>query len=426
MSAPVAYPRTNEDWNVLSYEASQIFSPSAPVDEADLFAGRQTQLNKLIETVLEKGKHAILYGERGVGKTSLAKVFRLLFPAIVKKVILLREQADRDDTFTSIWRKVFKDIEVQIRENGVETKVALADFYEKEITPDDVRRELERSFSLNEIPVIIIDEFDRTSPETRKATASMVKDLSDYTVNATVIIVGVADDIGEILDEHESLRRCIEQIHMPRMSNDEMKEVINKRLPRLGMKIDRDSLWKIVVLSRGLPSYVHLLGMCAVQAAIDNRRLNITESDVDSAVHRAIEKSRESVQKEYAAAIHTNREDTLFKEVLLACALARTDDRGLFSPNAVIGPLTSILGRDVKIANFQNHLKKFIGAERGKILIRKGKERAYKFRFRDPMMQPYIIMRGVEGKMVDATSLDVLSSPEQPELPNVRPQPSSQ
>jgi hypothetical protein len=147
----VAYPRTAEDWNVLSYEASQIFSPSAPVDEADLFAGRQTQLRKLIETVLEKGKHAILYGERGVGKTSLAKVFRLLFPAIVKKVILLREQADRDDTFTSIWRKVFKDIEVQIRENGIETKIALADFYEKEITPDDVRRELERSFSLNEI-----------------------------------------------------------------------------------------------------------------------------------------------------------------------------------------------------------------------------------------------------------------------------------
>ena len=70
-------PRTSEDWQALSYEAAQIFSPSAPVDEAALFAGRQTQIRKLIEAVLEKGKHAVLYGERGVGKTSLVKVFHL-------------------------------------------------------------------------------------------------------------------------------------------------------------------------------------------------------------------------------------------------------------------------------------------------------------------------------------------------------------
>ena len=69
------------------------------------------------------------------------------------------------------------------------------------------------------------------------------------------------------------------------------------------------------------------------------------------------------------------------------------------------------------IANFQNHLKKFASEERGRILLRRGKERAYKFRFRDPMMQPYVIMKGVEDKMVEVKALNVLSSPAQPELP---------
>ena len=69
------------------------------------------------------------------------------------------------------------------------------------------------------------------------------------------------------------------------------------------------------------------------------------------------------------------------------------------------------------IANFQNHLKKFSSEERGRILLRRGKERAYKFRFRDPMMQPYVIMKGVEDKMVEVKALNVLSSPAQPELP---------
>jgi hypothetical protein len=38
--------------------------------------------------------------------------------------------------------------------------------------------------------------------------------------------------------------------------------------------------------------------------------------------------------------------------VLLACALAKSDDRGLFSPKSVVQPLIGILDRDVSIANF--------------------------------------------------------------------------
>jgi hypothetical protein len=156
--------------------------------------------------------------------------------------------------------------------------------------------------------------------------------------------------------------------------------------------------------------------------------LTITESDVDAAIQRALEKSQESVRSDYAAAVHTNRKDTLFHQALLACALAKTDDRGFFTPNAVVSPLSEILGKQVKIANFQNHLKEFIGKERGKILIRRGKERAYKFRFSDPMMQPYVIMKGVEDGLIQASALDVLSSPAQPQLdlggPTVQRKPS--
>ena len=414
----MAAPRTSDDWQALVYEATQLFSPSAPIDESDLFAGRAAQIARMIEVVLERGKHAVLYGERGVGKTSLARVFHKLFPTIVRKVNLIREQVDPSDNFSSVWRKVFKDIELTIKDGDNDERVTLADFYGDALTPDDVRRALERSFKASEIPVIVIDEFDKADDESvRTLTANLLKHLSDYSVNATVIIVGVADDIGELLSQHESLARCIEQIPMPRMSNDEMKEILRKRLPRLGMKIEPDALWKIITLSRGLPSYVHLLGLYAVQDAANERHLTISESNVDAAIKRALEKSQESVQREYAAAIHTNRTDTLFQEVLLACALAKTDDRGLFAPNSVVPSLTNILGREVTIANFQNHLKKFINDERGRILVRRGKERAYKFRFRDPMMQPYVIMKGVEAGLIEAKSLDVLSSPAQPELP---------
>jgi hypothetical protein len=50
--------------------------------------------------------------------------------------------------------------------------------------------------------------------------------------------------------------------------------------------------------------------------------------------------------------------------VLLACAIAKIDDEGKFTPKDVVKPLSGILGREVDIANFQNHLGAFNGDER--------------------------------------------------------------
>lgn len=69
-----AQPQTDDDWRQLDYRAADIFSPHAPIDEEQLFAGRLDLIEGLIETVFQRGQHAILYGERGVGKTSLVNI----------------------------------------------------------------------------------------------------------------------------------------------------------------------------------------------------------------------------------------------------------------------------------------------------------------------------------------------------------------
>lgn len=412
---------TDEDWDALRFEASQVFSPSAPLDEADLFAGRSRELARMVEAVSERGKHVILFGERGVGKTSLANLFYKLFPPSLRHVISIREQADPSDDFTTLWRKVFRDIDVQFtREDGQSDRRPVADWYPDKITPDDVRRELGNLFKATDIPIVIIDEFDKIKDiETPSMMANTIKYLSDYSVNCTVVLVGVAENIGELVGEHESIPRSLEQIPMPRMSPAELKEILEKITPRLGMKIEGNALWKIVNLSRGLPSYVHALGLYSVQYAITRKSLTIVEADVDRAIKRVLEKSEESVRDQYLKAVHSNRSDSLYREVLLACALAETDDRGTFAPLAVCEPLTGILKRDkpVEIAAFQQHLQKFITAERGEVLVRRGRERNFRYRFRDPMMQPYVIMRGIDQGFVDAKAINVLSFPEQPELP---------
>lgn len=62
------------------FEINEIFTPSTPVTTAELFAGRSSQMLRALDAIAERGRHVLLYGERGVGKTSLAQIIPLLVP----------------------------------------------------------------------------------------------------------------------------------------------------------------------------------------------------------------------------------------------------------------------------------------------------------------------------------------------------------
>lgn len=410
-----------QNWEKLRYEITALFTPAAPIGRAELFAGRTDQLHRLFAAIAETGRHAVLYGERGVGKTSLANVFHELISDNADTLMPIRKQASPADTYTSLWRKIFREVSLESRRKGdygneaVEIK-SIADFYPNEIEPDDVVREVTR-FSSNSHPVIVFDEFDRIGDKsTKKVMSHTIKALSDTGVRATIILVGVADDINTLVEEHQSITRNLSEIRMPRMSKDELNEILNSRYKKVGMTINGDARWKIVTLARGLPEYAHALGRASALIAIGERRLAINEDDVDRAIQQTLLQSDQSARSMYKKAVDSNRKDALYRQVLLACAITKSDDEGKFTPKDVVEPLTGILGRKVDIANFQNHLGAFSSAERGEILERFGKERAYKYRFRDPKMQPFVLMEGVSSGTLKNDALKILSAPEQPRL----------
>ena len=280
--------------------------------------------------------------------------------------------------------------------------------------PGDVAREM-GSFSLNTIPIIVLDEFNEMKDlNATTYLANTLKALSDKGINCTIILVGVADSVTDLVQKHESVSRCMTEIKMPRMTTSAAQEIVDKRLSSLGMKIAPDARSTIVVLSRGLPSYVHRLGRYATLRAIEERRLTVEEDDVRAAIQEVLDRSQESTKDTYETAVHSNQPGNLFRQVLLACAMANTDDGGWFKP------LTGVLKRSVEIATFQNHLNDFSNEKRRNIIERKGSERAYRFRFKDPVMQPFVLMQGIKQGFMTQEARSILSFPEQLslDLPN--------
>lgn len=402
---------------------SRAFRPAAPVDDESLFAGRQTQMVRLIDAVQQPGQHAAVYGGRGVGKTSLAKVLVKMLTAASEPVVSLHYTCSVTDTFQSVWRSVFDDLLITLHTPGfgfagqpttsaVPSTQILVNL--DDISVDVVRRAL---YSLTPTAplAIFIDEFDRLPEAEKSGFADTTKVLSDQLVPATLVLVGVADDIDGLVQAHESVRRSLAQIYMPNMSPSELAEIVEKGVTLSEMTVDGALTRDVVGLAQGLPNYVHLIAQNACRVALDDNRIQVRRTDLDAAIDRSIESVQQSVLDTYHRATTSNRE-TLYKEVLLACALAKRDEKGTFGSADVRDELHRVTGTFRDLPAFAQHMNDFSGdGRRGGVLDKIGATYRYRYRFHDPLLQPYVLMRGqIDGLLPNAgRSHDEASVPEQ-------------
>lgn len=386
---------------VLKLRAGQVFRPGTPIDKFSLFAGRQNQVEEIVHAINQTGQHVVIFGERGVGKTSLTKVLvELLMEAGIDVISPESVNCDTTDTFPTIWNKVFRELmamlKVRNRESAFQIHLDQSEVYSD--TPSDVR------YALGLLPnptVIVIDEFDRIADEETTTTfADLIKDLSDHSTPSTLLLVGVADSVDELIREHRSVERALIQVHLPRMSAVELREVLSKGIAELGMTFINEAANQIVQLSAGLPHYTHTLALYATEHAIENERNDVIALDVSEAIKKTVDKPG-SLLSAYETATQSSRK-TLYEQVLLACAMAPKSDLGFFSAASVKTPLERILGKQYDIPTFAAHLDAFCSDARGHVLSKTGGPRQYRFRFVNPLLQPYIIIRAIaKGFLTD-------------------------
>lgn len=103
--------------------------------------------------------------------------------------------------------------------------------------------------------IVIIDEFDRMADRgVETAIADTIKTLSDNTVDATLMIVGAADSLNQLIAEHKSIQRAIREIPVTRMSKSELLEIVDKGLSQCkGLSIEPDPHARIADDSQCLP-----------------------------------------------------------------------------------------------------------------------------------------------------------------------------
>jgi uncharacterized protein len=255
----------------------QYFTPSRAISSPEFLRGRQALLNKIDRAFNSEGKHVMIFGDRGVGKTSLARTAAFLHhkgkgdpPTILCEATTTAMGLFRDIAVKCMPPKHILESKV-LKEHkkigggvhGYEVRSEIKSGQVLELKSiNEAITVLHYISNLNDnAPVILIDEFDLIqNEEARKAFAGFLHNISDQEVSLKFIICGIGESLDALIAHHPSVGRHLAPIQLQRLPHDARWEIIQVPAEKFRVEIDRNTLVRIGQITVGFPYYIHLIG----------------------------------------------------------------------------------------------------------------------------------------------------------------------
>jgi uncharacterized protein len=311
-------------------------SPSEPISNVQLLKGRERTLRQIRQALLSPGRHVFIYGDRGVGKTSLAQTAATLYQSSDAHPItlscsapfyqLVRDLIARCNAPTGAAGAVSPrrtKVKVGFPLLGGEREYEHAGGAAPELHSINeailaLRPALERH---SKTPVVIFDEFDLISDDSDKRLfADFIKQVSDQRIPVKLIFTGIGRSITDLLTVHNSAVRYLENIPLERLDYSARIEIISSCADALGVDVGRDTTIRISLVSDGFPHYVHLIGEKLFWVLFNKDEIvdRAMATDYIRAINDAVESIQAFLQDAYNRATRKYTDD--YEEILWAAA----------------------------------------------------------------------------------------------------------
>lgn len=286
------------------------FTPNNRIKDPSKFAGRDSHVRDSYEQV-QSGKHIMIAGGKGVGKTSLCNQLKLLFcgdhQAAKRFAIDITKYPPRLTLYIAsdsspkekLVPRIIKALEdatgisadKQKRSNKVQ--FGFQGFISSESTNEVVEYENPNEIdtlisSIKKIrschpplaengAVIVIDELDTSIEDDTKWGVwfkSLIESMqSENLDHITFVLIGTQWTHHTLLLQHSSLRRLLQPIFLPDMADREIAELCIRALSDTKIIFSSPLIYEIARLSNGHPYSAHLLGSALFKKAVDEGRI---------------------------------------------------------------------------------------------------------------------------------------------------------
>ena len=389
---------------IVASRARNIFTPHTPIQSIELFLGREQEVRALIEHLNTPGQHSLLFGDRGVGKSSLANAAsQLLLQDFVQGELLVK-RCDSTDSFLTIVAEPLLAVGIDTQlvstnhlkneggnagfripgiSAGVDTNSSREDtvtgFRDNACSPSWVAKKIGDLESL-----WLIDEVDAlTNSIDRKLLAQLVKLLSDQGSKLKVLLVGIAETAAELTAGHPSVQRCLKETRLSRMKDSELRLIIERGEKELNLNFKDEAISRVVNVSSGYPHFTHLLALKASEDAIADGRRDISAQHIDRATRRAVNDAEGSLKRSFNEAVRSATTDE-YRKVLLAAALCKEEE---IKASELREKYQKLWMCELKMISLNNYFKRLIPKEKDGILRRIAKG---VYKFSDPRMPSYV------------------------------------
>jgi hypothetical protein len=283
--------------DLIRKQLAQIYTPSVPIRQPELFSGRTQLLADLRDQLAISGRVFILYGERGVGKTSFCNV-------LLHDLKTVTYDCTEHDTFETIFIHVLERLGVNLTEVEVSQlaevageagaegvlKVGAKASEAVKLTPIaalplDQTSVLERLAEASRaVEVIVFDECQHiVDPKLHSRLNTLVKSLSDNHVPIHVFFVGVGESDEDLVpppnqDYSEYKLRHYQAYQIPPMTAEEIRDILQLRKNAFNISFPEVVQQQIGDIACGYPSIAHTLALYTCLAWLAENGLKLLAS----------------------------------------------------------------------------------------------------------------------------------------------------
>ncbi len=270
-------PRTADKFAVVRAKLRNAYTPAQPVTDRRMFSGRTKVLTTLIRSIEDQRLHTVIYGERGIGKTSLLHVLAQTAHDARYLVVYVTcgARSEFDETFRAIAANIPLIYHSAYGPTSVEGE--RGDTLVDILPPDaiTVRSAVDTMAKIEGTRVLVIlDEYDRAGSEDfRRSIAELLKSLSDQSVRVQFLIAGVAANLTELVENVPSIQRNIFAMQVPKMTASEIRSVVKNGEGAADLNFDNGAIHAIIARCIGFPYLASLISHRAALVAVDQNRL---------------------------------------------------------------------------------------------------------------------------------------------------------
>ncbi|MDX8152762.1 hypothetical protein SK069_14235 [Patulibacter brassicae] len=325
---------------------TEVFTPSSlPVKETNVYAAR-TEAEESLDRALTRSEVPVVFGEYGVGKTTLIKKH---FAEADRDGRLIHFLTPQDRKFDDVARLVLEalDYEVVVETTkgrgatiGGEAEASYFSVLKAKLKGEITESSSSRTELLVRTPtdhgllnamadaeiVLALDEVHTASEGFRRQLASMIK--ANNGLNRgwpKIVVIGTTADAAELVKEDQGIDRILREVRVNPMTDDEARFVVTNGMGKLDIHIATELVERMVRTAAGAPALLQEVCLDVAERTVKRETGEVSDEDIDYAVTTFIKTSERRLTQRYMEAIETVGPKRYRKQILRAMAESPSD-----------------------------------------------------------------------------------------------------